>query len=126
MRFENLNIVLIEDDLNVKMTIKYMLEEMDVRKVIDFNDPLEALRFLDEDINTIDMILCDWNMPQKSGLELLREIRQVKPKIPFVMVTARADKSSVMLAKSEKITSYISKPVTFEELKTKIRMIMEK
>lgn len=126
MRFDDLRIVLIEDDINVKMTIKYMLEELPCREVIDFNDALEALKYLDDHINGIDMILCDWNMPKKSGLELLREVRQAKPNIPFIMVTARSDKESVMLAKEGKITAYICKPVTFDELQTKIKVIMNK
>lgn len=126
MRFEDLNVVLVEDDSNVKMTIKYMLEEMDVKEVMDFESAMDALKYLDEHINRTDLILCDWNMPQKSGLELLREIRQVKPNMPFVMVTARADKDSVMLAKEEHITAYISKPVTFDGLRTKINVILNK
>ena len=44
--------------------------------------------------------------------------------MPFVMVTARADKDSVILAKEENITAYISKPITFDGLKTKINVII--
>ena len=126
MQLQDLIVLVVEDDTNVKMTIKYMLEEMGVKEVITFESTINTLKYLDENINKIDIILCDWNMPQKTGLELLREIRQIKPDMPFVMVTARADKESVMLAKAENITSYVSKPITFNGLQTKIKVIMEK
>jgi len=126
MRFEDLVVLVVEDDTNVMMTIKYMVEEMNVKEVVAFSSTLDALKYLDDNINRVDIILCDWNMPQKTGLELLREVRQTKKDLPFVMITARADKESVMLAKTEDVTSYIPKPITFDNLKAKISTIINK
>jgi two-component system chemotaxis response regulator CheY len=69
----------------------------------------------------IDLVLCDWNMPGRSGLELLQQVRSVGLEVPFVMVTGRADKESVIAAKDAGVTAYISKPFSAAQLEAKMR-----
>ncbi len=69
-----------------------------------------------------DLILCDWEMPEMSGLELLSWFRQqVEYKaVPFIMVTSRGDKENVVQAIQAGVTDYIGKPFTQEQLITKV------
>lgn len=69
-----------------------------------------------------DLILCDWEMPEMSGLELLRWARAHDhyKKIPFVMVTSRGDRGHVVEAVQEGVSDYLGKPFSAEMLTQKV------
>ena len=71
---------------------------------------------------SFDLILCDWEVPEMSGLELLTWLRQqAKLKlVPFIMVTSRGDKDNVVQAIQAGVTDYIGKPFTQEQLTSKV------
>ena len=64
----------------------------------------------------IKLIICDWNMPGMTGLEILRRVRTVDLDIPLMMLTGAADMESVANAKLSGVTSYLTKPFTQEDL----------
>ena len=71
---------------------------------------------------SFDLILCDWEMPEMSGLELLEWFRQ-QPQfktVPFIMVTSRGDKENVVQAIQAGVTDYVGKPFTQEQLTSKV------
>jgi CheY-like chemotaxis protein len=75
-----------------------------------------------------DLVLCDWEMPEMSGLELLtwcREQDSLKT-MPFVMVTSRGDKENVVQAIQAGVSGYVSKPFTNEQLLTKVKQALHK
>ena len=75
-----------------------------------------------------DLVLCDWEMPEMSGLELLtwcREQDNLKT-MPFVMVTSRGDKENVEQAIQAGVSGYVSKPFTNEQLLTKVKQALNK
>ncbi|WP_223521240.1 response regulator [Pseudomonas sp. GL-B-19] len=77
---------------------------------------------------TFDLVLCDWEMPEMSGLELLtwcREQDHLKT-MPFVMVTSRGDKENVVQAIQAGVSGYVSKPFTNEQLLTKVKQALNK
>ena len=78
--------------------------------------------------DAFDLVLCDWEMPEMSGLELLtwcREQPQLKA-MPFVMVTSRGDKENVVQAIQAGVSGYVSKPFTNEQLLTKVKQALHK
>jgi len=74
-----------------------------------------------------DIVLCDWEMPELSGLDLLKWVRSTPSlaTLPFIMVTGTTAKESVVECISEKVTGYIVKPFTPEVLCQKIAAILE-
>jgi DNA-binding response OmpR family regulator len=75
-----------------------------------------------------DLILCDWEMPEMSGLELLtwtREQDSMKA-LPFIMVTSRGDKENVVQAIHAGVSDFIGKPFTNEQLLTKVKKALHK
>ncbi|MCU1724575.1 MULTISPECIES: response regulator [unclassified Pseudomonas] len=70
-----------------------------------------------------DLILCDWEMPEMSGLELLTWCRQQDSMktLPFIMVTSRGDKENVVQAIQAGVSDYVGKPFTNEQLLTKVK-----
>jgi len=75
---------------------------------------------------SFDLILCDWEMPEMSGLELLQWMRQQPQyeKVPFIMITSRGDKSHVIEAVKEGVSEYLGKPFSPEGLSKKIIKVM--
>src|SRR5690606_11534924 len=69
-----------------------------------------------------DLILCDWEMPEMSGLELLRwaRMQEVYKKVPFVMITSRGDRSHIVEAVQEGVSDYLAKPFSNEQLAQKV------
>ncbi|HCN45788.1 MAG TPA: two-component system response regulator, partial [Pseudomonas sp.] len=73
--------------------------------------------------DVFDMVLCDWEMPEMSGLELLTWCRQqdAMKTLPFIMVTSRGDKENVVQAIHAGVSDYVGKPFTNEQLLTKVK-----
>ncbi len=70
-----------------------------------------------------DLILCDWEMPEMSGLELLTWCRSQDSlkTTPFIMVTSRGDKKNVVQAIQAGVSDFIGKPFSNEQLTSKVR-----
>lgn len=74
-----------------------------------------------------DLVLCDWEMPEMSGIELLSWVRQEKKsRVPFVMVTSRGDKENVIEAIQAGVTDYIGKPFSNDSLIAKVTKVLSK
>ncbi|WP_079230307.1 response regulator [Pseudomonas putida] len=75
-----------------------------------------------------DLVLCDWEMPEMSGLELLTWCRQ-QPEMKdmqFIMVTSRGDKENVIQAIQAGVSDFVGKPFTNEQLLTKVKKALTK
>ena len=77
---------------------------------------------------SFDLILCDWEMPEMSGLELLQWFRGQPDKagVPFVMVTSRGDKENVVEAIQAGVSDYVGKPFTSEQLIAKVKKALQR
>ena len=73
-----------------------------------------------------DLIICDWMMPTLSGLDVLKGIRSMNTRVPFLMLTAKASTDAIVAAKKAGVTSYIVKPFTRIDLRTKILLLVDK
>ncbi|TYL49270.1 response regulator [Marinomonas sp. IMCC 4694] len=77
-----------------------------------------------------DMVLCDWEMPEVTGVELLKWCRDQpnykKADVPFVMITSRGDKSHVVEAVQSGVTDYLGKPFSSEQLVSKVMSAAKK
>ncbi|HLD66684.1 MAG TPA: response regulator, partial [Pseudomonas sp.] len=77
---------------------------------------------------SVDLILCDWEMPELSGLELLTWCREqdALKSVPFIMVTSRGDKDNVVQAIQAGVSDFIGKPFSTEQLVTKVRKALSR
>ncbi|MFV3404046.1 MULTISPECIES: response regulator [Pseudomonas] len=75
-----------------------------------------------------DLVLCDWEMPEMSGLELLTWCRQQEEMkaMQFIMVTSRGDKENVIQAIQAGVSDFVGKPFTNEQLLTKVKKSLTK
>lgn len=75
-----------------------------------------------------DLILCDWEMPELSGFELLKWFREQPGQLqtPFIMVTSRGDRDNVVQAIQAGVSDYVGKPFTNEQLITKVSKALQR
>ncbi len=114
--------VLVVDDASfvrdlVKRTMRTSFPSLTVEEAINGKKAQSLMsRF------SYDLVLCDWEMPEMSGIDLLKWARQDEnhAKTPFVMVTSRGDRGHVMEAVQEGATDYLGKPFSPEQLSAKI------
>jgi two-component system chemotaxis response regulator CheY len=92
---------------------------------VEAGDGREALTKLQAD-DSINFVITDWNMPDVSGLELVKSIRSDDKfgTIPILMVTTRGLKEDILEALQAKVNNYVVKPFTPQVLKEKIEQII--
>ena len=118
----DLTVLVVDDESSVTRLVRMMLSDMGVTQVFTAKNGKEALDLLGEFQENIDIVICDWNMPTISGIDLLRQIRTVDPDLPFLMLTARADMASVKDARDYGVTDYLRKPFSAETVQKKLTM----
>lgn len=94
--------------------------------VITVNSGIRALKFLEQE--KPDLILLDIQMPQKDGIETLREIRAMEGRsdIPVIMLTGVEDKDFVLESVKLGIRDYLLKPFYSDELLKRIRRVFDR
>ena len=118
---EGLTVLLVDDQPSSLDIVSGLLRDLGVSSTIPTSRPRKALELLrSEEGNAIDVVLCDWHMPEVTGIEMLREVRVLRPDLPFFMVTGAADAASVLSAKDCGVTGYIRKPLSADELRKKL------
>lgn len=112
-------LVLVADDSGVvRSVIKRALTELGVTKIDEASDGKEAIDLVTE--NRYDLIVTDWNMPQFTGLEVIKTARQSGHTCPIILQTTEADRTKVMHAIAAGINDYVLKPFTREEIRDKL------
>ncbi|MFQ5775035.1 MAG: response regulator [Kiloniellaceae bacterium] len=117
---KNLNILVVEDNPGTLKLIQAVLKDMGVAQVRTAMDGRDAQAYLDGGAGAINLVICDWNMPHMSGLELLKQVRASRPDLPFLMITARGTMDSVIAAKKNGVSAYIVKPFAPAQLEEKV------
>jgi len=73
-----------------------------------------------------DLVICDWLMPEMSGIDLLKKIRDAGSDVPFLMLTVKTERESVMKAAKAGVTGYITKPFDLKGIQSRIRAVARK
>lgn len=111
--------VLVVDDSGVmRKIIIRSLNAVGVSEVVEAADGQEGFNLFQTE--QFDLVLTDWNMPVRSGLEFVKDIRASGSKVPIMMVTTEAQKSQVITAIQAGVTDYLTKPFENETLRAKL------
>jgi PAS domain S-box-containing protein len=108
-----LSVLIIDDDQNILNLLTRLISKK-VEKVYQSTDGIEALQKFKE--HPIDIIISDYYMPNMNGIELLKEIRIINKKIPFILCSALEEHNILIQAIEHGITSIVSKPINTEKL----------
>ncbi len=72
-----------------------------------------------------DLVITDWNMPEKNGLELVTSIRSLGSEVPVIMVTTEGQRGQVVRAVQAGVTDYLVKPFENDQLRAKLDKYVE-
>ena len=86
--------------------------------VVEAANGLEAIGKFKE--SPVDLILTDWNMPEKSGLDVVVEIRATGSSVPIIMVATESQKGQVIIAIQAGANDYLIKPFEADDLRIKL------
>jgi two-component system chemotaxis response regulator CheY len=119
----NMRVLIVDDFSTMRRIIKNILRQLGFTNIVEADDGTTAWDVLNKD--KVDFVISDWNMPQMTGIDLLRKVRGSDEfaDMPFLMVTAEAQQENIIEAAQAKVSNYIVKPFTAETLKQKIDKI---
>jgi two-component system chemotaxis response regulator CheY len=119
-------ILIVDDFSTMRQIVKKSLKQLGFDNVTEAVDGADALKKLQSE--EFKFIISDWNMPNMMGIELLRAVRgdDKLKNLPFLMVTAEAQKDNILEAAKAGVSQYIIKPFTVDSLEQKIDAIFSK
>lgn len=123
----DMRILVVDDFSTMRRIVKNLLKELGFSNFTDAEDGVQAWAAI-ESSNGFDFIVSDWNMPNMTGIDLLRKVRADErfKSTPFLLITAEAKRSQIFEAAEAGVNGYIVKPFTAATLNEKIQKIFER
>ena len=120
---EQVKILVVDDDNNLRETLADLLE-IEGYRVYQAGNGKECIDLVSSEFFSV--ILMDYNLPDETGLDLIRKIRGFNQESQIVMITAYASLNSIMEAMKESVYDFLIKPVDFDYLKRTINRALDK
>jgi len=125
---KNMKILVVDDFSTMRRIVRNLLVELGFTNALiqEADDGVNAMAVLKQ--QSFDMVVTDWNMPNMTGIDLLRAIR-AEPALkglPVLMVTAENNRDQIIAAAQAGVNGYIVKPFTAVTLKEKLDKIFER
>ncbi|MCM0668332.1 MULTISPECIES: sigma-54-dependent transcriptional regulator [Flavobacterium] len=118
-------ILIIEDEAAIRrVLVKILSEENDAYQVDEAEDGVAGLEKIKN--NDYDLVLCDIKMPKMDGVEVLEEVKKIKPEIPMVMISGHGDMETAIQTMRLGAFDYISKPPDLNRLLNTVRNALDK
>lgn len=123
--------LIVDDFATMRKIIKKIIADLGYDNVVEAVDGVEAYKLLIEHSTSkepFEYVIADWNMPNMSGLELLKKCRSEEAfkKIPIMFVTAEGEQAQILEALREGVNEYVVKPFTREKIKEKLESSFKK
>jgi two-component system chemotaxis response regulator CheY len=126
MADKNMKFLVVDDFSTMRRIVRNLLKELGYTNVDEAEDGVVALQKLHG--GNFQFVVTDWNMPNMTGIELLKAIRADAglKHLPVLMITAEAKKENIVEAAQNGASGYIVKPFTAVTLEEKLGKIFEK
>jgi len=125
---KNMKILVVDDFSTMRRIVRNLLVELGFSNglIQEADDGVNAMTMLKQ--QSFDMVVTDWNMPNMTGIDLLRAIRAepALKALPVLMVTAENNRDQIIAAAQAGVNGYIVKPFTAVTLKEKLDKIFER
>ena len=116
-------ILVVDDELDMLMLLRMMIEDSTDYEVETTNNPSEALKMLTE--KDVDLIISDLKMPGLDGMELFDEVKDIKPDIPVIIITAYGSLEIADEAMKKGVADFITKPFRKDNILFTINRVLE-
>lgn len=125
------NILIVDDMEPMRRAVRGILRELGYQNVVDASSVNQAIQVLETGAavgRDIQLILSDWMMPGRTGLEFLKFVRATEPytKLPFILVTSESQHGQIIDAIQAGVSSYVVKPVNISQLESKLKAVWAK
>lgn len=119
-----IKILIVDDFATMRRILKNILKKIGFTHIIEADDGSNALKVLEKE--KVDLVISDWNMPKMTGIEFLKAVRSniAFKDLPFLMVTAEAQKQNIIEAVQAGVSNYVVKPFTEEVITEKLVKIL--
>lgn len=123
---KDMKILVVDDHESMRRIVKQILHDLGFTNIEMADDGATAYPLLEG--GDFDFLVTDWNMPQMTGIDLLRKVRaNDKTKtMPVLLVTAETKKEQIIAAAQAGVNDYVVKPFNAQTLSTKIDRIFAK
>jgi len=114
-------ILLVEDEESLQFYLKSELsfENYVVMQCFNGKNALDLL-----EAQTYDLVILDWMLPERSGIDILRRLRRQGSNVPGIIMTARSEVDDKVMGLDSGANDYITKPFEIEELLARIRVLL--
>ncbi len=116
-------VLVVDDEPNIIEILELVLRDAGMEVAKSFSGR-EALTFLRK--NNVDIVISDIRMPDISGVDLLRQAKQLAPETVFIMITAFASTDTAIEALQHGAYDYLTKPFEMKELRSIVQRALEK
>jgi len=115
-------ILVVDDMLTMRKLVQKACKEIGFTDFIEAADGAKAFEALTASESPVGLVLSDWNMPNCTGLDFLKRVRSDSryADLPFILITAEAEKEQIVEAIKSGVTNYVVKPFTADMLKGKL------
>ncbi len=116
-------ILVVEDDDTMRDFIVRILDSVGFSNLTTALDGIEAWRKFEQG-EQFELVICDWIMPGMDGLEVLKNVRDSRAAIPFILVTVRDSEDAIKRAADRGVTAFLSKPFEPDQLVTEVLTVL--
>jgi two-component system chemotaxis response regulator CheY len=122
--YKDMTVLVVDDFSTMRRILRNILRDLEFKNILEAENGASALDILNS--QEVHLVVSDWNMPKMTGLELLKSVRATEKikDVPFLMVTAEAQKENIVEAVKAKVSNYIVKPFTAATLAEKLAKIL--
>lgn len=121
--------LVVDDYSNIRSLVRAQLLGFGFSKVTEKEDAEKAIAYLESpEGKSVNFVISDWNMPGKTGLDLLKWVRANDPykNLPFLILTTENEQAKIMSAIQFGVSNFLLKPWETEELGNKIQLCWKK
>lgn len=124
MAYKDMTVLVVDDFSTMRRILRNILRDLEFKNILEAENGASALDILNS--QEVHLVVSYWNMPKMTGLELLKSVRATEKikDVPFLMVTAEAQKENIVEAVKAKVSNYIVKPFTAATLAEKLAKIL--
>jgi two-component system chemotaxis response regulator CheY len=116
--------LVVDDSKIIRVILGRILQELGY-EVLEAGNGKEALKVMEAEKATVNLVLADWNMPEMNGLELLKQLRRDPglASLKIIMVTTESELDHMVCALEAGANEYVMKPFTKDILREKLESV---